>query len=232
MEIKKSPKANLENKKILFREIGLIIALAAVLVAFEWKSYERASNLPTDLSAALVEEEMIPITRETPPPPPEVPKAPTVSDIINIVDDDIKIEHELIINTEDNRNIGIDLRDFVVGRQVEENFDDEEEINIIVVEQKPRFRGGDENTFRNWVNDNITYPEVARENGAQGRVTLSFLIDTDGRLTDVSLVRGVDPNLDREAIRVVQLSPRWEPGRQRDKAVKVRYIFHVFFQLN
>ncbi|MCL2502717.1 MAG: energy transducer TonB, partial [Bacteroidales bacterium] len=118
MEIKKTPKADLENKKLLFREFGLLIALALVFFAFEWQSHEKSKSSFGDMQAAVVEEEMIPITRETPPPPPEVPKEPMLSDIINIVDDDIKIEHELIINTEDDRSLAIEIRDFVVGRQV------------------------------------------------------------------------------------------------------------------
>lgn len=230
MEIKKTKKADLENKKLLFREFGLVIALAVVLFAFERKSYEKSASTFGDQQAVIVEEEMVPITRETPPPPPEVPKEPTVSDIINIVDDDIKIEHDLIINTEDNINLGVDIKDFVVGKVVEEVFE-EEEISVMIVEEKPRFQGGDENTFGNWVNQHIDYPEIAKENGVQGRVMLTFVVNTDGRVSDVEILRGIDPALDKEAVRAVSASPRWTPGRQRDKPVKVRYNFPVVFQL-
>ena len=230
MEIKKTSKADLENKKLLFRELGLIIALALVFFAFEWKSYEKSKSTFTDQQAVVVEEEMIPITRETPPPPPDVPKEPTVSDIINIVDDDIKIEHELVINTEDNKNLAIEIKDFVVVKQVEEEIE-EEEISVVIVEEKPKFMGGDENTFNSWVLNNIEYPEVAKENGVQGRVMLTFVVNTDGRVIDVQVLRGVDPALDKEAVRAVSASPRWTPGRQRDKPVKVRYNFPVVFQL-
>ncbi|MCL2739085.1 MAG: energy transducer TonB [Bacteroidales bacterium] len=231
MEIKKTPKADLENKKLLFREFGLLIALALVFFAFEWQSHEKSKSSFGDMQAAVVEEEMIPITRETPPPPPEVPKEPTLSDVINIVDDDIKIEHELIINTEDDRSLAIEIRDFVVGRQVIEEEIEEEEISVVIVEEKPKFMGGDENTFNSWVLNNIDYPEVAKENGVQGRVMLTFVVNTDGRVIDVQVTRGVDPALDREAVRAVSASPRWTPGRQRDKPVKVRYNFPVVFQL-
>ena len=232
MEIKKTPKADLENKKLLFREIGLIITLLLVFFAFEWKTSEKASNLPKDIQTAAVEEEMIPITRDTPPPPPEVPKEPTVSDIINIVDDDIKIEFDLVFSSEDDKNLGVEIRDFVAtgNRHVEEVIE-EEEINVLIVEEKPRFMGGDEQTFSKWVGERIEYPEVAKENGVQGRVMLTFVVGTDGRITDISVIRPVDPALDKEAMRVVASSPRWTPGRQRDKAVKVRYNFPVVFQL-
>jgi len=91
--------------------------------------------------------------------------------------------------------------------------------------------GGDENTFTKWVFERLVYPEVAKENGIQGRVTLQFVVDTDGSVRDVKVIRGVDPALDKEAVRVVSSSPKWTPGRQRDKPVKVRYIFPVIFQL-
>jgi len=231
MEIKKSTKADLENKKILFREIGMIVALALVFLAFEWKTYEKQSNSMRNTEAVIIEEEMIPITRETPPPPPEMPKEPTVADFLDIVDDDIKIEHELIINTEDNKNLGIEIRDFVYNTGNIEEEIVEEEIRFEIVEEKPKFQGGDENSFRTWVNERLVYPEVAKENGVQGRVTLSFVVGTDGRVTDVTVLRGIDPALDKEAVRVVSSSPRWTPGRQRDKPVKVRYNFPIIFQL-
>ena len=231
MEIKKSTKASLENKKLMYREIGLILALGLVLLAFEWKSREQRESTMRNEQAAIIEDELVPITRETPPPPPEMPKEPTVADILNIVDDDIKIEHELIISTEDTKNLGVEIRDFISGNTtiVEEIV--EEEVRVEIVEQKPKFQGGDENTFGSWVGKNIEYPEIARENGIFGKVTLSFVVGTDGRITDVTVLRGQDPALDKEAVRVVQSSPKWTPGRQRDKAVRVRYTFPVIFQL-
>ena len=109
--------------------------------------------------------------------------------------------------------------------------EEEEEIPVAIVDEKPKFMGGDENTFRNWVSSNLVYPEIAKENGVSGRVTLQFTVGTDGKITNVVVVRGVDASLDREAVRVVSSSPKWTPGKQRDKAVKVRYTFPVVFQL-
>lgn len=228
MEIKKTPKADLENKKVLFTEIGLIIALAVVLLAFEWKTYDKQVSTLGDNAAAVIEEEMIPITNET-PPPAEAPKIPTVSDVIEIVDDDMKIQNELIINTEDDKNLGVQIKDYVKG-PVEEVIE-EEEIPFTIVEEKPSFQGGDENTFTKWVASKLVYPEIAKENGVQGRVILQFLVGTDGSVSDVKVVRGVDASLDKEAARVVASSPKWKPGRQRNKPVKVRYTFPVIFQL-
>lgn len=230
MEIKKSKKASLENKRILFVEIGLIFALIIVLAAFEYKSYETSiSDLDTG-TAVVVEEEQVPITMETPPPPPEVPKAPVLSESIEIVDDDISIEEDIFIDTEDDASMGIEIREYVVAAQ-EEEVVEEEAIPLAIVEEKPSFQGGDENTFTKWVFERIVYPEVAKENGVQGRVVLSFIVDTDGSVKNVQVLRGVDPSIDKEAVRVVSSSPKWKPGRQRDKAVKVKYNFPLNFQL-
>lgn len=230
MEIKKSKKASLENKRVLFIEIGMVVALLVVLAAFEYKTYDtHIQDLDTS-AQAVIEEEQIPITMETPPPPPEMPKAPVLSDAIEIVDDDISIEEDIIIDTEDDASLGIEIREYVANTASEEEVE-EEVIPLAIVEEKPTFQGGDENTFTKWVNERIVYPEVAKENGVQGRVVLSFIVDVDGKVKNVTVLRGVDASIDKEAIRVVSSSPKWKPGRQRDKAVKVKYNFPLNFQL-
>lgn len=230
MEIKKSPKANLESKKLLYREIGLIAALVLVLGSFEWSNSEKTVDTLQAGPAIVAEEEIIPVTQEELPPPPEAPKEPVLSDIIDIVDDDVKIETELKIDMEDSKDIGVEIKEYV-PQAVTEEVEEEEEIPVAIVDEKPKFMGGDENTFRNWVSNNLVYPEIAKENGVSGRVTLQFTVGTDGKITNVVVVRGVDASLDREAVRVVSSSPKWTPGKQRDKAVKVRYTFPVVFQL-
>ena len=230
MEIKKSPKANLENKKLLFMEIGLVIALLMVLGAFEWSTSE-GTDLASlgDETAVVIEEEQVPITQEEQLPPPEVPKEPVMSDIIDIVDDDIKVEDNFLISTEDDASLGVEIRDYVVEQEDEEEV--EEEVPFAIVEQKPTFQGGDANTFTKWVFSKIVYPEIAKENGVQGRVTLQFTIETDGSVKNVKVLRGVDSSLDKEAVRVVSSSPKWKPGMQRNKPVRVKYTFPVVFQL-
>ena len=230
MEIKKSPKANLENKRMLFIELGLVFALVVVLAAFEYKTYDKDISMITAETQLIIEEEQIPITMETPPPPPEVPQAPVLSDAIEIVEDDITIEEDIFINTEDDASFAVEIRDYISYTPQEEEVE-EEEIPLAIVEEKPKFMGGDENTFTKWVFERIVYPEVAKENGVQGRVVLSFIVDADGYVKNVTVLRGVDPSIDKEAVRVVSSSPRWTPGRQRDKAVRVRYNFPLNFQL-
>ena len=229
MEIKKTEKASLENKKLLFVEIGLVVSLAITLFAFEWTSTETETALLEDTTEILIEEEIISTQMETPPPPPEAPKIPVLSDQIDIVDDEIEIEDDMFMNLEDDACLGVEIMDYV--EVVEEEVVEEEAIPFQLVEEKPSFQGGDANQFSKWVNSRLVYPEIAKENGVQGRVTLQFTVEKDGTVTKVKVLRGVDPSLDKEAVRVVSMSPKWKPGKQRDRAVPVTYTFPVIFQL-
>ncbi len=229
MEIKKTEKANLENKKLLFIEIGLIIALAAVYVAFEWQTEEQQIIELEDTTQIIEVEEVIATQQDTPPPPPSAPKMPVLSDQIDIVDDEVIVDDNLFLNLEDDVNMGVEIMDYV--ENVEEEVIEEEAIPFQLVEEKPSFMGGDANEFSKWVNQRLVYPEIAKENGVQGRVTLQFTVESDGRVTNVKVLRGVDSSLDQEAVRVVSSSPRWTPGKQRDRAVRVTYTFPVIFQL-
>ena len=225
MEVKKSEKASLENKKLLFTEIGFVIALLVVYGAFEYSTKDKQTKALEAEVAQIPDEEMIPITQETPPPPPETPQIPVLSDNIDIVDDDLLVE-DTILNLEDDANLGVEIREYV--EQVEEEVIEEEAIPFQLVEQKPGFMGGDANAFSKWVNERLQYPEIAKENGIQGRVLLQFVVGADGKVSNVKVVRGVDPALDKEAVRVVQSSPKWTPGKQRDRAVKVIFRLMIF----
>ena len=228
MEIKKTPKANLENRRTLFTEIGLVVALLLVLGAFSLGSRDKkVATLANDEQVVEIED-MVPITQETPPPPPDQPKIPVLSDQIDIVDDDIEVSDDFI-SLDDNANLGVDIIDYV--EDVEEEVVEEEAIPFQLVEEKPSFNGGDANEFSKWVNSKLVYPEIAKENGVQGRVTLQFTVNADGTVSNVKVLRGVDSSLDKEAVRVVSSSPKWKPGKQRDRAVKVTYTFPVIFQL-
>ena len=229
MEIKKSEKASLENKKLLFLELGLIISLGITWYAFEYTSKETVVAVLEDTTEVLIEEEIIPITQEAPPPPPTQVKIPVLSDQIDIVDDEIEVNDDLFMNLEDDSNMGVEIMEYV--EVTEEEVVEEEAIPFQLVEEKPSFQGGDANQFSKWVNSKLEYPEIAKENGVQGRVTLQFTVEKDGSVTKVKVLRGVDPSLDKEAVRVVSMSPKWKPGKQRDRAVPVTYTFPVIFQL-
>ena len=229
MEYKKSEKANLENKKLLFVEIGLVVSLLITYLAFEWTSKETSTAVLEDTTEILVEEEIISTNIDTPPPPPAAaPKIPVLSDQIDIVDDEIELEDDMFMNLEDDSSLGVEIMDYV---EVEEEVVEEEAIPFQLIEDRPKFQGGDASNFSKWVNQRLVYPEIAKENGVQGRVMLQFTIEKDGSLTKVKVLRGVDPSLDKEAVRVVSTSPKWSPGKQRDRAVPVTYTFPVVFQL-
>lgn len=228
MEVKKSLKASLENKRLLFTEIGFVVSLLLVYGAFGYTSKDSKTSSLADDQQAVEVEDMVPITQETPPPPPEAPKIPVLSDQIDIVDDAIKVDDNMFVNLEEN-NTGVQIMNYVEDVKTEEV--EEEAIPFALVEEKPKFNGGDANEFSKWVNQNLVYPEIAKENGVQGRVTMQFTVNPDGSVSNVKVLRGVDPSLDQEAVRVISMSPKWLPGKQRDRAVKVTYTFPVIFQL-
>lgn len=230
MEVKKSEKASLENKRLLFTEIGFVVALIAIYFAFNWSSTEKeVATLETEVANVEVED-MVPITQETPPPPEAAPKIPILSDQIDVVDDNIKVDDNMFQNLEDDANSGVEIMDYIESAPEEETVE-EEAIPFQLVEEKPSFNNGDANEFSKWVNSKLVYPEIAKENGVQGRVTLQFTVNADGTVSNVKVLRGVDSSLDKEAVRVVSSSPKWKPGKQRDRAVKVTYTFPVIFQL-
>ena len=226
MEKKKNERADLQNKRLLFTEIGCILALAAVYFGFEYTTAEVRTAALEDAGTVVEVEDMIPITFDTPPPPPALPQI-VLSDILDIVDNDIEVDDEHIL-LPDDFDAPVLITDCF---EIVEEEAEEETLPFILVEEKPKFNGKDANEFSRWVNQRLDYPQVCIENGVQGRVTLEFTIKADGSLTDIKVLRGVDPALDSEAVRVVQSSPKWTPGRQRDRAVAVTYTFPVIFRL-
>lgn len=228
MEQKKTSKANLENRRVLFTEIGAIIALATVLGVFSYGTSDVRTSVLEGGGSAVEIEDLVPVTIPDQPEPPEMPKIPVLSDQIDIVEDDIKVDDNFI-SLEDNAGLGVEIMDYV--EEVQEEAVEEEAVPFPLVEEKPSFNGGDANEFSKWVNARLVYPEIAKENRIQGRVTLQFTIQKDGTLGNIRILRGVDSSLDSEAIRVVAQSPKWTPGRQRDRAVPVTYTFPVIFQL-
>ena len=226
MELKKSDKANLEKKSGLFFEIGLLIALGFVLLAFEFKVAPQVENTVDGRLGDDVGTEHIPITRplEPPPPPPEPPK---VTDILEIVDNDIFVANVHIDIDVDLMTV-IPIYDFSETEYVPPH----EELPFHIVEDKPLFDGRDaEVAFREWVNSRIMYPAIAVQNGIEGRVFTEFVINSNGFVVDIKITRGVDPTLDNEVLRVLRQSPRWTPGKQGNQPVMVRYQFPFIFRL-
>lgn len=227
MELKKSPKADLENKRNVYLMLGLVVSLGIILLAFEWTAKPKKADSLGSINAVDVEEEIIPITREQeikPPPPPPPPK---VVEILNIVDDDVEIDDELHIDTEADDKTLITVAP-VISTKVEE--EEEEQQVFFIVEDMPEFPGG-EMALRTYIANAIKYPVIAQENGIQGKVYVTFVVGKDGSVSNASIARGVDPSLDKEALRVVNTLPKWKPGKQRGKPVNVSYTVPINFVL-
>ena len=226
MEIKKSPKADLQNKKGLFLEIGLIVALLAVIAAFLYTPKEYRIE-KVDNNYGPVEEEITEITRneQKPPEQPQKVEVKVFNDILDIVTNDAKITTD--ISFEDFTD-DLEITTQVVEVEEEEIEDDQP---FIKVEKMPSFQGGDLNKFRNWVQERVRYPQIAQENGVSGKVVLSFVVEKDGTLTNIEVLQSPDRSLADEAVRVLKTSPKWEPGQQRNQPVRVKYTLPVDFRI-
>ncbi len=224
---KKTDRANLEKKKGLFTEIGLVIALIFTLAAFEYTKEDlKTSNLMA-IQDAQGDEEIVPITRQE-LQKQEPPKPKTIIIDLKIVDDDIKLNDDLNFDAFDaNQNDAIKIES-VVGNQAEE----EEDAQIFqIVEDMPKFQGGEIEEFRNYIQTQVKYPPLAMENGISGTVYVSFVVNRRGEIAGINIIRGVDPSLDEEVIKALKGAPKWEPGKQRGKPVNVSFSIPVKFIL-
>ena len=228
MEIKKSDRANLEKGKSTSLLIGFVMALAVMFVALEWTQRDVEDNSEIyGVKDVSITEEMVPITlpeKKTVPPPPA---AVTKAEIIEIVEDDAEVEEDIMASFEDNVE-WVDLDEYDV---VEVEPEPEEEEVFMVVEDAPEFPGGT-NALYDYLRKNIKYPSICRESNITGRVIVSFTVNKDGSIVDVEVVKGVHPQMDKEAVRVVNAMPKWKPGSQRGKPVRCRFNLPVNFRLN
>ena len=225
MLLKKSPEASLEDKKLTYVLMGLVFVLSVCYVALEWTEREVTKYEVQDMDFQFEEEiEIQQTTQETTPPPP----APVVQEVEvhNVVEDDVETE-TIEINTEDDKDVEV-----VIAAPVEAPVEEEEEeVVFMVVETMPEFPGGQQALFK-YLSENVKYPVIAQENGIQGRVICQFVVNKDGSIVDVEVVRsGGDASLDKEAVRVIKSMPKWKPGKQRGKAVRVKYTVPVNFRL-
>ena len=227
MELKKNPKADLEKRRGLYLEIGLVVILAASLVAFNIKSYDAEETTIIQRDAVREEEEIIIQTQEQELPPPPPPEAPEVTTEFEVVQDDKEIENELVVNAqvdEDTKNIEI------TPVKIEEE-EEEEDVQIFtVVENDPEFPGGMEALYK-YLAQNIKYPQLARDNNITGKVYVTFVVERDGSIANPRVLRDIGGGCGAEAIRVVKSMPKWTPGKQRGKAVRVQFNLPVNFQL-
>ncbi len=230
MEIKKSPKADLEKGKGLSILMGMVVGLAVLFVGFEWGTREVTIVTESEGVADIIAEEEIEITRQEPTaPPPPPPPAPATVETLNIVENDVELEEVDLISSEDDQSAA-QVETFVAPPAVEEEEEESAQQIFLVVEKMPEFPGG-QGELMKFLAKSIKYPVIAQENGIQGRVTCSFVVNRDGTIVDATVVRGVDPSLDKEALRVINAMPKWSPGEQRGKPVRVKYTVPVTFRL-
>lgn len=221
MELKKSNNANIEKKRIPLIILGILFSTALVLVAFEWKTYETQVNSLGELDIDLIEEEIIPISQQQPPPPPP-PPAPTT--VIEIVEDEKEIEEELVIeDMEVDEDTEIEFIEDAQEEVVEEQI-------FTIVEEMPSFPGGDAALMK-YLGSSIKYPAIAKDAGIQGTVYVTFVVNEKGEVKDTKVLRSIGGGCDEEAIRVVESMPKWKPGKQRGKPVKVQYNLPIRFTL-
>jgi protein TonB len=222
MEAKKTRRADLQNRRLLFMEIGLVIALLVVVGAFTWSQSEKTVVAMVD-NVAPVDEEIIANTEQEQRQPEVKPQVNQVlSEFIDVVRNETQITTDISFDdfSEDFRVEVPTVQEEVV-----------EDIPIFNAEEMPTFQGGTINDFRSWVQSRLQYPRMAIENSIQGTVTLKFVIERDGSISNIDEIATPDRSLTEEAIRVLKQSPKWSPGKQRNKPVRVFYILPVQFQL-
>ena len=225
MEAKKTKKADLETKRSIFLLTGIAVALLFTLGAFSWRVYERTLMDLGDFQFEQIEEDEMEITRQEDPPPPPPPEP---SQELIIVDDDVEIEEERIIDVEATVQTVVQEAAPRVVVEVEEEV--EEQRIFQIVEEQPEFPGGEEARLR-FLRDNMNYPMMAREAGIQGTVFVTFVVERDGSITNVEILRGIGGGCDEEAIRVTRMMPRWKPGKQRNRPVRTQFRMPIRFAL-
>ena len=228
MEVKKAPKANIETQRTTFFLMGMVVALSVLFVGFEWSSTISKLDEKVIVQDVLAEEEIEITQRDPTPPPPPPPPEPEVPEIIDVVEEkvDTKIDLSSLEDDQSKAQV-ITYTPPPPPKPVEEEATEE---IFVVVEKQPEFPGGT-TALMKFLGDNIKYPVIAQENGIQGRVITNFVVERDGSISDVQVVRGQDPSLDKEAVRVIKTMPKWAPGQQRGKPVRVRFTLPVVFRL-
>lgn len=226
-EVKKSPKADLESHKMTSILMGVVVGFAIIFFAFEWSSETKKVDESIIVQDILAEEEIEITRREPTPPPPPPPPEPEAPEVIDVVEE--KVETRIEIKTEDDASQR-QMEAYVPPPPPKPKQEEVTEEIFVVVEEQPEFPGGN-TAMMKFLGDNIKYPVIAQENGIQGRVITNFVVERDGSITDVQVVRGVDPSLDKEAVRVIKSMPKWKPGKQRGSTVRVRFTLPVVFRL-
>lgn len=231
MELKKSPQADLQNKRLLFFETGLSVSLLILIVAFGWggaKAEPMVDFIPPDDPDII--QEIVAVTRyeRRIPQPPQQRRIQSVSEILRIVENETEVVTEIDFEQFSDEPVSLEMTG---GGKAEEKVDFGNEI-YVKVEQEPQFRGRSWTSFHYWVHSQVTYPKAAIKNNIQGTVTVTFVIEKDGTVSNIEVVSSPNTLLSDEAVRVVKLSSTlWTPGKQRNTPVRSRMETPIEFSL-
>lgn len=233
MELKKTEKANLENKKGIFVQIGLIVSLAILILIFENKTYNNQDeNFSFDRLPIKELEDIVVTTQEDFPMPPPPPSQVSNSESkeFNIVDDDVEIKQDFnVVSFEPNANILSSIGKINV--QIDKNTPIDEQVIYTSVEKEASYPGGEE-ALINFLSKSLKYPQLAKEIGTKGKVVVGFIVEKDGSITDIKLIRDIGAGCGQEAKRVVSLMPKWSPAQQKGKPVRQQFFLPITFQLH
>ena len=229
MEAKKTPKADLEKRRGLYLEIGLVVILALALVAFNIKSYDKeVKEVNTRVAESEIDAEVLNTPPEELPPPPPPEQEIVATDLKVVENDEQPINEVGLINADDNAN---KAQETFVKVEVKEEEEVVEEEVFLVVEDDPEFPGG-LSALSQYLASNIKYPQLAKENNITGKVFVSFVVEMDGSVGQVKILRDIGGGCGAEAVRVVKSMPKWKPGKQRGKPVRTQFNLPVDFSLN
>ncbi|MDH4057780.1 MAG: energy transducer TonB [Cyclobacteriaceae bacterium] len=224
MEPKKTEKADLTNKSWLFFNIGLVVTLLIVVMAFEYTGGDNSGDVDLNKNQQVLDEIIeVPPTEQPPPPPPKIQQPQIIE-----VPDEEEIKEEIKIEIDVEVTTDTKVEEIRIAPIVEEK-EDVDQI-FLVVEETATPKGG-MSAFYKYVGDKMRYPAQARRMGIEGRVFVEFVINRDGSITDVRAIKGIGAGCDEEAVRVVQSAPAWNPGKQRGKPVRQRYVVPIIFKL-
>lgn len=224
METKKNKKSDIERYKTTFFQIGLIIALVVILAAFSL-TQEKSTAIVGRLPDTEYTDESPPVTVQEPPKELKIPMPKQVIEILKIVNDDTDLDEELEVEDQDvGEETGIKINSIPLDEEVE----DDSIINF--PDKKPKFPGGDIG-LRKYLSRNVKYPNIARENGLEEKIYIRFCVTKEGKVERVSVLRGAEPILYKEAMRAIKLLPKWKPGEKNGKKVNVWYTVPINFKL-
>ncbi|MCA1744586.1 MAG: energy transducer TonB [Bacteroidales bacterium] len=221
MDVKKAPRCDLENKRSVFLQIGLIIPLALSLIAFEWSSAVEVNYLDFYGTEVDVPVEVIPVTTRKEMEKPSLPKS---VEFLLIEDNEAELEVTLDLGTSE-----IEAGTTWDWGALEAPAEEREDIHVLA-DEMPEFPGGERALFQ-YLSSSIRYPREALRNEVEGRVYVEFVVDRYGKITRVNVKRGVHPALDQEALRVIESMPDWKPGVKAGKFVNVLYTVPINFQI-